>query len=279
MGRVFVLGNGESRLGIDLIGLKLQGKMYGCNALYRNFAPDVLICVDGGMQHEVYSSGYAVDNKCYFRTWNKLPEEAYYMMVEHTTFAQNINEGYDIQNDKLGRKEFVLNGTDPNQLQELYEYHTKIGSDKTTVDELLSKHHRWITWTEENDEVHIIPENYGDWSAGPIAVRMALEDENPDEVYLIGFDLGSPNKLINNVYKGTDNYLTNNAAVTPSDNWITQHLNNFRDYPDTKFYKVNSAPLGTDDTCQFVEEWKDESNVQYIEKNSLQLSLDYGWMM
>ena len=279
MGRVFVLGNGESRLGIDLIGLKLQGKMYGCNALYRNFAPDVLICVDGGMQHEVYSSGYAVDNKCYFRTWNKLPEESYYMMVDHTTFAQNINEGYDIQNDKLGRKQFVLNGTDPNQLQELYEYHTKIGSDKTTVDELLSKHHRWITWTEENDEVHIIPENYGGWSAGPIAVRMALEDENPDEVYLIGFDLGSPNKLINNVYKGTDNYLTNNAAVTPSDNWITQHLNNFRDYPDTKFYKVNSAPLGTDDTCQFVEEWKDESNVQYIEKNSLQLSLDYGWMM
>ena len=277
MGRVFVLGNGESRLGMDLFGLKLQGKMYGCNALYRNFTPDVLICVDGGMQHEVYSSGYAIDNKCYFRTWNKLPEEAFYMMDEYFTFTQTI--GCDIQNDKFGRKQFVLNGTDPNQLQKLYEYHTKIGSDKTTVDELLLKHHRWITWTEENDEVHIIPENYSGWSAGPIAVRMALEDENPDEVYLIGFDLGSPNELINNVYKGTDNYLSNDAAVTPSDNWITQHLNNFTDYPDTKFYKVNTAPLGTDATCQFVKEWEHCENLQYIEKNSLQLSLDFGWMM
>ena len=190
---------------MDLFGLKLQGKMYGCNALYRNFTPDVLICVDSGMQNEVYSSGYAMEHKCYFRTWN-------------------------------------------NPL-------------------------------EENDEVHIIPENYSGWSAGPIAVRMALEDENPDVVYLIGFDLGSPNELINNVYKGTDNYLSDNALVTPSDNWITQHLNNFTDYPDTKFYKVNTAPLGTDATCQFVKEWEHCENLQYIEKNSLQLSLDFGWMM
>ncbi len=261
---------------MDLIGLKSQGKMYGCNALYRNFTPDVLVCVDGAMQHEVYASGYALDHKCYFRTWDKLPEEAYFMMVDQTVFT---NEGFTIQNQKLGRKQFVLNGTDPNQMRQLFEYYMDKGTDKVTVDELLSKHHRWITWTEENDEVHIIPENYGGWSAGPIAVRMALEDENPDEVYLIGFDLGSPNELINNVYKGTDNYLSNDAAVTPSVNWISQHLNNFTDYPDTKFYKVNTAPLGTDATCQFVKEWEHCENLQYIEKNSLQLSLDFGWMM
>ena len=35
----FVLGNGVSRKSIDPHALKLHGKTYGCNALYRTFAP------------------------------------------------------------------------------------------------------------------------------------------------------------------------------------------------------------------------------------------------
>ena len=276
MTKVFVLGNGESRKSFNLDILKKQGSIYGCNALYRDFAPDTLVCVDGGMQHEVYASGYALENKCYFRTWSKLPADAYYMMIDQTVFA---GDGYTVQNEKNGKTNFVLNGTDPNQMRQMYEYHINKGTDKVTVDELLSKHHRWITWTEENDSVYVIPEEYGGWSAGPIAVRLALEEENPHEVYLIGFDMGSQNGLINNVYKGTDNYLSDDAAVTPAVNWINQHANNFKDYPDTIFYKVNSAPLGTDDTCQFVEEWKEYDNLRYIEADNLQLSIDFGWMM
>ena len=276
MTKVFVLGNGESRKSFNLDILKKQAPIYGCNALYRDFAPDTLVCVDGGMQHEVYTSGYALENKCYFRTWSKLPADAYYMMIDQTTFA---GDGYTIQNEKNGKTNFVLNGTDPNQMRQMYEYHINKGTDKVTIDELLSKHHRWITWTEENDSVYIIPEEYGGWSAGPIAVRLALEEENPDEVYLIGFDMGSQNGLINNVYRGTDNYLSNDAAVTPAVNWINQHANNFKDYPNVTFYKVNPAPLGTDDICQFIEEWKDYDNLQYIEADNLQLSIDFGWMM
>ena len=276
MTKVFVLGNGESRKSFNLDALKKQGAVYGCNALYRDFAPDTLVCIDGGMQHEVYTSGYALENKCYFRTWSKLPVDAYYMMVDQTTFG---DDGHTVQNNKQGRTEFVMNGTDPNQMRQLYEYHINKGTDKTTVDELLSKHHRWITWTEENDCVYVIPEDYSSWSAGPTAVRLALEEEIPDEVYLIGFDMGSQNGLVNNVYKGTDNYLSNDAAVTPSVNWINQHANNFKDYPNVIFYKVNPAPLGTDDTCQFIEEWKDYDNLQYIEADNLQLSIDFGWMM
>jgi len=64
--------------------------------------------------------------------------------------------------------------------------------------------------------------------------------------------------------------------VTPSVNWINQHANNFKDYPRVTFYKVNPAPLGTDDTCQFIEEWKDYDNLQYIEADNLQLSIDFG---
>ena len=38
---IFCIGNGESRTPVDLIKLKPQGKMYGCNGLYRDFIPDV----------------------------------------------------------------------------------------------------------------------------------------------------------------------------------------------------------------------------------------------
>ena len=57
--RIFCIGNGESRSPIDLIRLKPHGKIYGCNGLYRDFTPDVLTSVDGGMMHEIYQSGYA----------------------------------------------------------------------------------------------------------------------------------------------------------------------------------------------------------------------------
>ena len=41
MKRVFCIGNGESRQGFDLEKLRQHGKIYGCNALYRDFMPDV----------------------------------------------------------------------------------------------------------------------------------------------------------------------------------------------------------------------------------------------
>ena len=52
--KVFCIGNGESRKGFDLNKLKPFGKIYGCNALYREFSPDVLVSVDHGIMHEIY---------------------------------------------------------------------------------------------------------------------------------------------------------------------------------------------------------------------------------
>lgn len=58
----FVLGNGFSRKHIDLHKLKSYGTIYGCNALYREFVPDHLVCVDTKMIIEVADAGY---NKLY----------------------------------------------------------------------------------------------------------------------------------------------------------------------------------------------------------------------
>lgn len=49
----FIIGNGNSRLRYDLTKLGQYGKTYGCNALYRDFMPDVLCSVDGSMVGEI----------------------------------------------------------------------------------------------------------------------------------------------------------------------------------------------------------------------------------
>ena len=54
----FVLGNGTSRSSIDPKLLKAYGKTYGCNALYRTFAPDYLVAVDVKMVLEISKAGY-----------------------------------------------------------------------------------------------------------------------------------------------------------------------------------------------------------------------------
>ena len=54
----FVLGNGKSRLTLNLEGLKGRGTIIGCNALYREFEPDFLVAVDVKMVNEIISAGY-----------------------------------------------------------------------------------------------------------------------------------------------------------------------------------------------------------------------------
>lgn len=59
----FVLGNGTSRSDIDPRKLKTYGKIYGCNALYRDFVPDVLVAVDTKMIREISAIGYHLKNE------------------------------------------------------------------------------------------------------------------------------------------------------------------------------------------------------------------------
>lgn len=54
----FVLGNGTSRSTVDVEQLSTHGKTYGCNALYRTFAPHYLVAVDVKMVLEIAKAGY-----------------------------------------------------------------------------------------------------------------------------------------------------------------------------------------------------------------------------
>lgn len=61
----YVIGNGISRNNIDLT--KLDGKTYGCNALYKEFKPDVLVATDDPISRHIQASRYALENTFYTR--------------------------------------------------------------------------------------------------------------------------------------------------------------------------------------------------------------------
>lgn len=66
----FVIGNGRTRLSASLDELARHGRVYGCNALYRDFAPHVLVSTDPGITGEIESSGYPRDHVFYTRKPN-----------------------------------------------------------------------------------------------------------------------------------------------------------------------------------------------------------------
>lgn len=57
---MWAIGNGESRLAIDLD--KLEGPKVGCNAIHRDYYTDYLVCVDKRMMQEVLNAGVNLRN-------------------------------------------------------------------------------------------------------------------------------------------------------------------------------------------------------------------------
>ena len=100
--------------GFDLEKLRPHGVIYGCNALYRDFTPDVLVAVDHGICHEIYNSGYCQKNEAWFRDWTKVPAMHYDMMIYSSIdkiARDEIKEYYDkhIENERTNAEEFVKN--------------------------------------------------------------------------------------------------------------------------------------------------------------------------
>jgi hypothetical protein len=67
----FVLGNGRSRVGLDLELLAKRGAVYGCNALYREFVPTVLVATDSPISTAIQHSGYSAQYR--FHTRKPIP--------------------------------------------------------------------------------------------------------------------------------------------------------------------------------------------------------------
>ena len=283
-GKVFCIGNGESRKGFDLEKLRPHGTIYGCNAIYRDFMPDVLTAVDHGIMHEIYHAGVAQKIPCYFRDWTKVPAMTYEpMLMGGITNLEEAKDALDkvlITNEKGDSKEYVMHGS---KLQGVIDL-IKREPDKFKKDiiKLQKKeiNHATIkvSWIKEPDystsltDIQKRPDKkHGDhgWACGASSGYVAIHREQPKEIYLIGHDINSTNNNVNNLYKGTKHYVSPENGPTPGVNWINQWYTLADWYPDVKFIKVNRYNDGRDIVNGPIKEWESRKNIVYADYSTL----------
>lgn len=212
----FVIGNGESRQDVDLNEIKSKGKVFGCNAIYRDFSPDVLVCVDNKIIFEVIKSGYCKNGNCAFSDWSEFPSEMY---ESFQTGGMSISVKYGEEGSR-----FSIFGND-------------------VEDETI-----YIVWL--NDEKIIPFENEQRYGAGSNAIQMASSDK-PEIIYLLGFDIYSKDGKMNNIFKDTECYNSSNSSSKSPDKWIQEMNTIFTENPLISFIRVSNEdnnPVEWDNT-------------------------------
>jgi hypothetical protein len=277
MSKVYCIGNGESRKDFDLNKLKPHGNIYGCNAIYRDFLPDVLTAVDHGIMHEIYHAGIAQKIPCYFRDWTKVPAMTYELMVMGGMDKLEAEEHLKdilISNERGDSKEYVMHGA---KLQGIVDMIKRNGEKyKKNINNSTIK----VSWIKEPDYSHtltdICVENNGKgakrdfgWACGASAGYVAIHREQPKEIYMIGHDLHSHTDKVNNLYKSTRHYVAQENGPTPAVNWIRQWKTLFDWYPHIQFIKVNRYNDGRDKVNGPIEEWNGVKNLKYIDYSTL----------
>ena len=97
----------------------------------------------------------------------------------------------------------------------------------------------YITWVDEyNDKVINLDYPRG-WSAGNTALYLACKS-GADEVYMLGFDGSNYSESINNIYKGSKNYLPEDSRGFNTINWNNQYRMIQLEFTDVKFYNVGT---------------------------------------
>ena len=267
--RALIIGNGESRSWFKPCHQTIMDSSvvtYGCNAIYREGPHCVhnLVAVDYAMQQEIYDSGWAQENpvivrdmhNVYFANWSIVPAEVADMMF----MGFNISDKF-IHRSKNKTNSCVIQGKDPKTIQEKIDAAIKMNPWRSIPD-LIEKMEKdigiWITYVESDDV--IIPIDFPvDWSAGNTAIHLACQ-HGAKEVYILGFDLSSYDESLNNLYKGTDNYLSSDAKGFNTNNWRNQMQTVFREFPDTQFYWVDATKHS---------HLPEENNLRYLTKAEL----------
>ena len=282
---LFVLGNGESRKNIDVELLKSKGKVWGCNALYREHEVDGLIAVDPMLEHEIYRSGYCDHNRVYFRDWENMPNEHYDMMKEaqtlnmkdpHVREWKHTPENYYVNFVIHGQS--TVNKNRPNDrwkgdgFENVYITWTYGLADQniTLLKDIMNDYYALGGWEADNAG----PEDPG-WSSGATAMYISCKVEKPKTCYLIGMDMYSTTDFINNLYKETHGYLSSDeSAITPQ-NWVVQMGRVMVRYKDIQFIKVN--PDENNKVSERMPQWDSIPNLSYLKKNEFytQLGLDF----
>ena len=122
--RALILGNGPTRLGMDLNVIKnhkagIRGRSrlqtYGCNALYRDFAPDFLVATGAQIVSEISDSDYCTDHIVYANAWAIASYvQKFYLIPQDPSWDAGSLATYLACFD--GHKKIFLLGFDGNEL-------------------------------------------------------------------------------------------------------------------------------------------------------------------
>ena len=228
-----IYGNGESRQVWDITKSYKGFTTWGCNAIYRDAVVDNLVAIDYGVQQEIYQSDYAIKNKCHFADWAILEDfDPEFLKMSYTPDDIHETEKGDITSCVVQGKERETAEKNYEEMMNQFPHLDK----EDCKNKCYTNVGLYITWLKENDKVEYI-EYPREWCAGATAIHLSCQ-EGADEIYMLGFDLSKYDEPINNIYKGTDNYLSETSKGFNVDSWTKQLIQTFKDFPETQFYWV-----------------------------------------
>ena len=240
MTKAIIYGNGKSRLGFN-VGKKYKDIItWGCNKIHHEGKVDNLVAVDYIAQQEVYQSGYAKENVCWFLDWNKLPKQFINKPAFGSRHLELLKLGFledEIFETKKGnRTRCVVQGKNPKTATQKYN---NLRTDEMSADEDKQLRHKcmrntglYITWLDKSDLVLNIDEFTGH-SAGSTAMYLAAK-LGVDEIFLLGFDLSTIDKPLSNVYLWKDYHIGFDSTT-----WQNQMKTVMRKFKNVKFTWVS----------------------------------------
>jgi len=193
---VSIIGNGESRRGFDISPLKSFSTVIGCNAIYRDFITEYLICVDKPMCQQavnavgkgttIYTRDRWVDQFAMWPNTKKLPNLPYagdqrrdepfhwgagpYAGVLGLTFKPKaiFMLGFDLhplEKDKINNMYHGSDGytyhkkpVDPSYW--IYQFHKLMGYSDPDTRWIVVNHDRWEMPKEWSQHGNVFQETY-----------------------------------------------------------------------------------------------------------------------
>ena len=240
MSKAIIYGNGKSRLGFN-VGKKYKDIItWGCNKIHHEGKVDNLVAVDYIAQQEVYQSGYAKENICWFLDWNKLPKQFIDKPAFGSRHLELLKLGFledeIFETEKGNRTRCVVQGKNPQTATQKYN---NLRTDEMSADEDRQLRHKcmrntglYITWLDKSDLVLNIDEFTGH-SAGSTAMYLAAK-LGVDEIFLLGFDLSTIDKPLSNVYLWKDYHIGFDSTT-----WQNQMKTVMRKFKNVKFTWVS----------------------------------------
>lgn len=235
MATAYIIGNGPSRADVSLH--TLEGTTFGCNALYRDFAPDYLISGDSTIIKEICKSDYPSHSKCIFPDFDPVPKDYKEMIL------MGFDPSFTIKESDLDRHNNVWIFGLQDDISKIMEVHV-IGVDPSWQIQNMKG-------TEEDPRFSV------NFFAGSQAMAQA-SIMGFDEVCLVGFDSiwNFQEDTYQNIYAGTNAYKREketsrlrvgtsdpNSLLGTQEAQIKKVIDTFENVDYTIYYEGNKKPL------------------------------------